>query len=107
MDGKDHFRPLARHLQLDAGAFRRIVGGVGQEVEKYLTDAVCIGLEYIHVVGNVDVEPDIVVAHTLADTGGGSGNRFHDGNLTNLQFHDACIDRCEIKNIIDDGQQYR
>src|SRR5690606_38101994 len=37
---------------------------------------------------------------------GGSGDRFADPDLRNLEFHDARIDRREVEYVVDDGEQH-
>ena len=91
----------------DRAAVRRIVGGVAEQIEEDLPDAVLVAVEAR---GARDVSTSSVIECSRSRSATSSAAAAMvcvDADLGDVELHDAGIDGRQVENVVDDGEQHR
>ena len=98
---------LALADNINDAVFLGITNRVGNQVIENLAKALFIGHHDADIVRNIRTQIDPRFGQTVLQAFNGSRNSCGDIHLAQIQLHDTRIQRCQIKNVIDDGKKGR
>ena len=92
-------------VERNGGARRREADGIGEQIEQHLTDAALVGREAADAGVGGDIELEAVLDEAVFDAFGSGFHRPADIDGAEVQLHRASIDRREVEDVVDDGEQ--
>ena len=104
-DGEGEHRLLTPAAEADLAAVIGKADRIGEKVVEHLRDAPAVGDEFVEAGLDGDVERDMVLGQPLLHALHRLVDHVAHLDRRKFQFERAGVDRREVENIIDDGQQ--